>query len=71
MDFRYFQSRAGTSLFWERKDKTGDASDAANAHPLQVTVLVGLLASSILLVIFGDVATQYALEAVPEALCRR
>jgi multicomponent K+:H+ antiporter subunit D len=59
-------SRAGTSLFWERKDKTGDGSDVANAHPLQVTVLVGLLVSSILLVVFGDVATQYALEAAAQ-----
>jgi len=59
-------SRAGTSLFWEHKDKGGEAADVANAHPLQVIVLVGLLTSSILLVVFGDLATQYALETATQ-----
>ncbi|MBQ4798227.1 monovalent cation/H+ antiporter subunit D [Pseudoalteromonas sp. MMG006] len=56
-------SRAGTSLFWEQKDKKSDNSDDENAHPLQVVVIVGLLACSPLLVIFGGPMSDYMHDA--------
>lgn len=54
-------SRAGTSLFWEHKDKSSELNNMASAHPLQVIVIIGLLASSILMVIFGGPISEHAI----------
>ncbi|WP_166419159.1 monovalent cation/H+ antiporter subunit D [Pseudoalteromonas sp. Z1A8] len=59
-------SRAGTSLFWERKDRKNENSDGVNAHPLQVIVIIGLLACSPLLVIFGGPISEYMLDAATQ-----
>ena len=59
-------SRAGTGLFWERKDRKNESSDGVNAHPLQVTVIVCLLACSPLLVIFGGPISEYMIGAATQ-----
>ena len=59
-------SRAGTSLFWERKDKRSESPDCADANPLQVTVIIGLLACSPLLVIFGGPISEYMVGAATQ-----
>jgi len=59
-------SRAGTTLFWEHKSKKSENADSANAHPLQVTVIIGLLACSPLLVIFGGPISDYMLGAATQ-----
>ena len=59
-------SRAGTSLFWEGKNQDSESNDHADAHPLQVIVIIGLLACSPLLVIFGGPVSEYMLGAATQ-----
>lgn len=59
-------SRAGTSLFWEHKDKKTESADDVNAHPLQVITIISLLVCSPLLVIFGGAVSDYMLAAAIE-----
>ena len=59
-------SRAGTTMFWERKDKKNENTDGENAHPLQVIIIVSLLACSPLMVIFGGPITDYMLGAAAQ-----
>jgi multicomponent K+:H+ antiporter subunit D len=59
-------SRAGASLFWERKKKNTELGDALNAHPLHVCVVIGLLICSPLLVIFAQPVSEYMLLAAKQ-----
>lgn len=59
-------SRAGTSLFWERKGNKTESAEGDNAHPLQVMIIVGLLACSPLLVVFGGPISEYMVSAATQ-----
>lgn len=59
-------SRAGTSLFWERKNKNSESAESANAHPLQVSVIIALLLCSPILVIFGGPISDYMIKAATQ-----
>ncbi|MBQ4831699.1 monovalent cation/H+ antiporter subunit D [Pseudoalteromonas sp. MMG010] len=53
-------SRAGASLFWERRHKnSNELNDAPNAHPLHIIAIISLLACSPLLVIFAQPISDY------------
>jgi len=59
-------SRAGTSLFWERKHQDRDHLEVDNAKPLQVIAVIGLLACSPLMVIFAGPITEYMIAAATQ-----
>ncbi|WP_405601322.1 MULTISPECIES: monovalent cation/H+ antiporter subunit D [unclassified Pseudoalteromonas] len=59
-------SRAGTSLFWECKDKRSESAEYKNARSLQVIVILGLLACSPLMVIFGGPISEYMMAAATQ-----
>ncbi|TMP50209.1 monovalent cation/H+ antiporter subunit D, partial [Pseudoalteromonas sp. S1612] len=59
-------SRAGTSLFWECKDKRSESAEYKNARSLQVIVIIGLLACSPLMVIFGGPISEYMMAAATQ-----
>lgn len=59
-------SRAGTTLFWEHRSKNSENADCASAHPVQVTVIIALLACSPLLVILGGPISEYMLNAATQ-----
>jgi len=53
-------------LFWEHRSKSSENADCASAHPLQVTVIIALLACSPLLVILGGPISEYMLNAATQ-----
>jgi multicomponent K+:H+ antiporter subunit D len=59
-------SRAGTSLFWEGRHKDSESAETSNANPVQVTVIVALLACSPIMVIFGGPISEYMLGAATQ-----
>lgn len=59
-------SRAGTSLFWECKDKRSESAEYKNARSQQVIVIIGLLACSPLMVIFGGPISEYMMAAATQ-----
>lgn len=54
-------SRAGTSLFWDRKFKESEAVEGIKAHPLKVTAMLLLLVCSPLMVIFAGPISDFML----------
>ena len=59
-------SRAGTTLFWERKHQDSEPTEGVKAHPLQVTAIIALLVCSPLLVIFGGAVSEYMIAAATQ-----
>lgn len=59
-------SRAGTSLFWERKHQGRDHPEEEHAKPMQVIALIGLLACSPLMVIFAGPISEYMIAAATQ-----
>jgi multicomponent K+:H+ antiporter subunit D len=59
-------SRAGTTLFWERKHQDCEPTEGVKAHPLQITAIIALLVCSPLLVIFGGAVSEYMIAAATQ-----